>query len=108
MNGGLAPLFGFDFDAPFPGAVEHGKVHPIVNPDTAMRVGDLDLSDCGDCPLLAGLTDEQKLERVRSDRMIARCLSQRKAAMSRPARAQKRQPRCVEIDNIQGLQDADS
>lgn len=90
--------------AVFPGQTERANVRRIVIPELAMRVGDLDLSDCGDCPLLAGLSDEQKLERIKSDRMIARCLSQRKASMTNPSRPRKR-ARCMEIDNPQGLED---
>ena len=90
--------------AGFSGQTERANVRRIVIPEPAMRVGDLDLSDCGDCPLLAGLSDEQKLERIKSDRMIARCLLQRKASMMNPSRPRKR-TRCVEIDNPQGLED---
>jgi len=90
--------------AVFPGQTERANVRRIVIPEPAMRVGDLDLSDCGDCPLLAGLSDEQKLERVKNDRMIARCLSQRKASIMNLSRPRKR-ARCVELDNTQGLED---
>lgn len=70
-----------------------------------MRVGGLDISDCLDCPLLAGLSDAQMLERIESDPMIRRCLTNRKKAMQQPAQARRKAPRCVELDNTQGLAD---
>lgn len=49
-----------------------------------MRVHGQDISDCFDCPMLAGLTEEQKLERIRTDPIIARCLANRKVATAKP------------------------
>ncbi|MFV0279384.1 MAG: hypothetical protein ACK5JM_01325 [Rhodoblastus sp.] len=38
----------------------------------------IDVSECFDCPLLEGLTDEQKLEKLRNNPMVARCLAGRR------------------------------
>lgn len=55
-----------------------------------MHVHGLDISDCFDCPMLAGLTDEQKREQIRTDPLIARCLANRKAVAARPRPAKRK------------------
>lgn len=71
-----------------------------------MRVDGHDISDCFECPMLAGLTDEQKRDRIRTDPMIARCLANRRAAGSKRPRV-RRSPRLrcdQQIDNTQGVE----
>ncbi len=63
-----------------------------------MRVHGQDISDCFDCPMLAGLTDEQKLQRIQTDPLIARCLANRKAvAVTQRAAKRKRVARAPEL-----------
>lgn len=73
-----------------------------------MRVDGHDISDCLDCPMLSGLTDEQKRDRIRTDPVIARCLAARRSAEARAVRKRPGSPATCEarIDNIQGV-DAD-
>ncbi|MCB1540611.1 MAG: hypothetical protein KDJ25_07105 [Rhodoblastus sp.] len=59
-----------------------------------MRAEGYDLADCFDCPLLAGLTDEQKRERIRTDPLIARCLANRKGAVRRQKRGGRARAMC--------------
>lgn len=75
-----------------------------------MRIGGCDESDCFDCPMLAGLTDEQKRERIRTDPLIAKCLAARRngaAATGKPRTAARRASRkecsLAPIDNAQGV-----
>jgi len=70
-----------------------------------MRVDGHDISDCFDCPMLAGLTEEQKRERIRVDPMISRCLAARREAETSAAKARLAQCE-LRIDNIQGVQAA--
>ncbi|MCB1546118.1 MAG: hypothetical protein H6872_09690 [Methylobacteriaceae bacterium] len=63
-----------------------------------MRADDHDFADCFDCPLLAGLTDAQKRERIRTDPLIAKCMANRKAVL----RKQKRGARGKELCLIAG------
>lgn len=55
-----------------------------------MHVHGQDISDCFDCPMLAGLTEEQKLQRIRTDPLIARCLANRKAVAAAPRPAKRK------------------
>lgn len=67
-----------------------------------MHVHGQDISDCFDCPMLAGLTEEQKLQRIRTDPLIARCLANRKsvAAKARPVK-RKRMARAPELCQLE-------
>ena len=71
-----------------------------------MRVDGHDISDCFECPMLAGLTEEQKREKIRTDPMIARCLATRRAAEAKTSGAQRAaRRRCdLQIDNPQGVE----
>ena len=55
-----------------------------------MNVHGQDISDCFDCPMLAGLTEEQKLQRIRTDPIIARCLAKRKSVVGAQGAAKRK------------------
>lgn len=70
-----------------------------------MRSAGLDVSDCFDCPMLAGLTDEQKHERIRTDPLIRKCLAARRAGATVKRRAAAATDcRFPSIDNAQGAE----
>lgn len=67
-----------------------------------MRVHGQDISDCFDCPMLAGLTDEQKLHKIQTDPLIARCLANRKAvAVVQRSAKRKRAARSPELCQLE-------
>jgi len=71
-----------------------------------VQVDGHDISDCFECPMLAGLTEEQKRDKIRTDPMIARCLAARRAAEAKMTRSRRgARPRCSpQIDNAQGVE----
>lgn len=60
-----------------------------------MRVEGQKITDCFDCPLLAGLTDEQKRTRIRTDPLISRCLANRRAVVRKGRRASPEREMCL-------------
>lgn len=67
-----------------------------------MHVHGQDISDCFDCPMLAGLTHEQKLQRIQTDPLIARCLANRKAAaVTQRSAKRKRTAQASELCQIE-------